>query len=193
MSARSLSLAVSLTSELHSKINNHTARVGIIGLGYVGLPLVLLFSEQRFPVTGFDIDQRKVRLLSLGNSYIYRIPATEIRLAKEKGFNATTDYARISEMDAVVICVPTPLDEHREPDLSFITSTVQAIAPHLRAGQLIVLESTTYPGTTQEVVVPILEANNLQGLTADRYQEDGEHTFYVAFSPEREDPGNNSV
>jgi UDP-N-acetyl-D-glucosamine dehydrogenase len=193
MSARTLNPAVSLTSALHSKIDSRTARVGIIGLGYVGLPLVLLFSEQRFPVTGFDIDQRKVDLLALGDSYIYRIPATEIRLAKERGFNATTDYARISEMDAVVICVPTPLDEHREPDLSFITSTVQAIAPHLRTGQLIVLESTTYPGTTQEVVVPILEANSPRGLKAERYRENGDHTFYVAFSPEREDPGNNSV
>lgn len=193
MSATTLSPALSLSSELLSKIENRTAKVGIIGLGYVGLPLVLLFSEQRFSVTGFDIDRAKVDRLSRGDSYIYRIPAADIQLARERGFTPTSDYAQISTMDAIVICVPTPLDEHREPDLSFITSTVQAIAPHLRAGQLIVLESTTYPGTTEEVVVPILEANNFLGLKAERTAEDENNIFYVAFSPEREDPGNKTV
>lgn len=193
MSATTLSPAVSLSAQLHSRIESRTARIGVIGLGYVGLPLVLLFSEQHFPVTGFDIDRGKVDRLSRGDSYICRIPTSEIRAANQRGFIATTDYAQLSTMDAVVICVPTPLDEHREPDLSFITSTVHAIAPHLRAGQLIVLESTTYPGTTEEIMVPILETHNPLGLKAERYPENGENTFFVAFSPEREDPGNDGV
>lgn len=180
-------------TELLSRIHNHTAQVGIIGLGYVGLPLVLLLSEQGFPVTGFDIDTRKVDLLCRGETYIYRIPATEIQLAAQKGFHATTAYSELERMDAIIICVPTPLDEHREPDLSYIVSTVQAIAPHLRAGQLVILESTTYPGTTEEVVGPILEKNNRHNLKAEHSAEDGEDIFYVAFSPEREDPGNNLV
>jgi len=193
MSATMMNPVVSISTELLSKIEDRTAQVGIIGMGYVGLPLVMLFAEQKFPVTGFDIDSAKVERLSRGDSYIYRIPSTEIQLAKERGFHATTDYSEIAKMDAVVICVPTPLNEHHEPDLSFIVSTVRAIAPHLRAGQLIVLESTTYPGTTQEVVVPILECNNTRKLKAERCQEDGSNTFYVAFSPEREDPGNNTI
>jgi len=176
-----------------SRIENRTAKVGLIGLGYVGLPLVLLFNEQNFPVTGFDVDTNKVRILTQGGSYIYRIPATEIQTARGRGFRATADYSLIDEMDAVIICVPTPLDEHREPDMSYITSTVQSIAPYLRAGQLIVLESTTYPGTTEEVVVPILEKNNRHGLKADRAGLDDPNAFFVAFSPEREDPGNDTV
>jgi UDP-N-acetyl-D-glucosamine dehydrogenase len=182
---------------LASKLDNRTAKIGVIGLGYVGLPLVLLFSEQKFKVTGFDIDQKKVRVLSQGGSYIVRIPETEIQAAKAAGFTATADYAGISEMDAVIICVPTPLDDHHEPDLSFIVATAEAIAPHLRPGQLIVLESTTYPGTTEEMLIPILEKNPL-GLKAARANEDAADagngkTFYVAFSPEREDPGNDTV
>ena len=167
--------------------------MGIIGLGYVGLPLALLYSEQRFPVTGFDIDARKVDTLSKGGSYIYRIAPEEIQAARSQGFSATSDYSRLSEMDAVIICVPTPLDEYHEPDLSFITDTTHSLAPHLRAGQLIVLESTTYPGTTEEIMIPILEKENRAGLKAAR---DGALTgteFFVAFSPEREDPGNTTV
>jgi UDP-N-acetyl-D-glucosamine dehydrogenase len=156
--------------------------------------LALLFSEQRFPVTGFDIDQEKVEALNSSRSYIYRIPETEIVGARQKGFSATSDYARASEMDAIIICVPTPLNEYREPDLSYIENTARAIAPHLRAGQLVVLESTTYPGTTEEVLVPILEAGNKAGLKAARSdQDDPAKTFLVAFSPEREDPGNDTV
>lgn len=176
-----------------NKIKQRQARVGIIGLGYVGLPLALLFSEQKFAVTGFDIDQRKVDSLAQGKSYIYRIAAEEIQQAQAKGFSATSDYAHIEEMDAIIICVPTPLNQYHEPDLSFITDTTHAIAPHLQPGQLVVLESTTYPGTTEEVMVPILEKENKLGLKAARGDSDAQKEFFVAFSPEREDPGNTTV
>lgn len=179
--------------QLRLNIRDRKAQVGIIGLGYVGLPLALLFSEQKFTVTGFDIDLRKVETLNGGGSYIYRIGADEIQRARAQGFSATSDYSRLVAMDAVIICVPTPLDQYHEPDLSFITDTTHAIAPHLQAGQLIVLESTTYPGTTEEVMVPILEKENRSNLKAARGSSKSENEFYVAFSPEREDPGNTSV
>ncbi len=153
-------------TEFRARIENRTAKVGVVGLGYVGLPLMLLFSEQKFRITGFDIDAEKVRTLNGGGSYIYRIPATEISAARAAGFSATSDYSLVSTMDAVIICVPTPLNEYREPDLSYIRATAEAIAPHLHANQLIVLESTTYPGTTEEVLAPILEAGNRPGLKA---------------------------
>lgn len=193
MPETTLSVDLSLRTHLRRSIEQRTAKVGIIGMGYVGLPLVLLFSEEKFRVTGFDIDEKKVQSLDRGHSYIYRIPSSEIQLARERGFHPTVDYAELSEMDAIIICVPTPLDEHREPDMSYINSTVHSIAPHLRAGQLVILESTTYPGTTEEVVVPALEQENLFGLKAARDGDEGCHTFLVAFSPEREDPGNNTV
>jgi len=177
--------------DLFPRIESREARIGIIGMGYVGLPLALLFSEERFAITGFDIDERKVETLNRGGSYIVRIPATEIQVAHRMGFNATSDYGQIGQMDVVIICVPTPLNEHHEPDLSFIVGTVIAIAPHLREGQLIILESTTYPGTTEEVVVPLLEKGNSSGLRVVR--DENSCGFYVAFSPEREDPGNDSV
>jgi len=183
--------------KLKSKIERRQARVGIIGLGYVGLPLALLFSEQKFKITGFDIDQRKVDTLAQGGSYIYRIAAEEIQAAKAQGLSATSDYSRLEEMDAIIICVPTPLNEHHEPDLSFITATAHAMAPHLRPGQLVVLESTTYPGTTEEVMLPILEKENKLGLRAARGKSGGTSNsakeFFAAFSPEREDPGNTTV
>jgi UDP-N-acetyl-D-glucosamine dehydrogenase len=191
--------------QLKNKIQRRQARIGIIGLGYVGLPLALLFSEQKFSVTGFDIDQRKVDTLAQGESYIYRISAEEIRKAKAQGFSATSEYARLVEMDAVIICVPTPLDQYHEPDLSFITNTTHAIAPHLQPGQLVILESTTYPGTTEEVMLPILEKENKHGLKAARGtcsstpsgtssdNADAENEFFAAFSPEREDPGNTTI
>ena len=185
--------AHTLIDQLAARIHEHEARVGIIGLGYVGLPLALLYSEQKFRVTGFDIDRRKVETLSSGGSYIYRIAAEEIEAAKACGFSATADYSQLSAMDAIIICVPTPLDEYHEPDLSFITSTTHSIAPHLRAGQLIILESTTYPGTTEEVMVPILEGENTFGLKAARNAAFSGKEFFVAFSPEREDPGNTTV
>ncbi|MDP9263532.1 MAG: nucleotide sugar dehydrogenase [Acidobacteriota bacterium] len=182
-----------LAERLRAKIEARSARVGIIGLGYVGLPLALLFNEEKFPVTGFDVDTKKVATLSEGGSYIYRIPPTDIETARMRGFSATGDYAHLAEMDAIVICVPTPLTAAREPDLSYITATAEAIALHLRAGQLVVLESTTYPGTTEEVLLPILENKNRGGLKAARRGETGEDMFFVAFSPEREDPGNDTV
>ena len=184
---------ISTSPSLSAKLEDRTARIGVIGLGYVGLPLVLLFSEQKFRVTGFDIDNKKVSTLMEGGSYIVRIPGTEIEAAKRNGFAATSDYSQISTMDAIVICVPTPLNEHHEPDLSFIEATAQSIAPHLRPGQLIVLESTTYPGTTEELMIPILEKNPM-GLKAARGEDfDRAKTFFVVFSPEREDPGNDTV
>jgi UDP-N-acetyl-D-glucosamine dehydrogenase len=181
--------------QLLSRIQARTAKIGIIGLGYVGLPLALLFNEAGFPVTGFDIDPEKVKALNNGRSYIYRIPQAEIAAAAAKGFWATDEYTHAREMDAIIICVPTPLNEYHEPDLSYIRDTAKAIAPHLRAGQLIVLESTTYPGTTEEVMVPILENGNKAQLKAARAPGEPEEAgaFLVAFSPEREDPGNDTV
>jgi UDP-N-acetyl-D-glucosamine dehydrogenase len=182
--------------QLKSKIPQRQAKIGIIGLGYVGLPLALLYSEQKFQVTGFDVDARKVETLAKGGSYIYRITAEEIQAARANGFTATADYSQIAAMDAIIICVPTPLNEYHEPDLSYITGTTHSIAPHLRAGQLVVLESTTYPGTTEEVMIPILEKENRAGLKAARgeaSQNNKDKEFFVAFSPEREDPGNTTV
>jgi UDP-N-acetyl-D-glucosamine dehydrogenase len=183
----------SLLTDLKARIEARKARVGIIGLGYVGLPLALLYSEQKFPVTGFDIDQKKVDTLAEGGSYIFRISPEEIAAAKGSGFNATADYARITEMDAIIICVPTPLNEYHEPDMSYITNTTHAVAPYLRAGQIVILESTTYPGTTEEVMIPILEQENRAGLKASRTGAASDQEFWVAFSPEREDPGNTTT
>jgi UDP-N-acetyl-D-glucosamine dehydrogenase len=189
------SVQPTLVSQLKAMIETREARVGVIGLGYVGLPLSLLCVGQKFRVTGFDIDQRKVDALEQGRSYLYRIPAEEIQEARAKGFSATSDFSKLVEMDAIIICVPTPLNEYLEPDLSYITNTAHVIAAHLRSGQLVVLESTTYPGTTQEVLVPILEKENQYGLHAARNGASAHvgEEFYVAFSPEREDPGNTAV
>jgi len=191
MSSQSASAAH--VSELKSKIEQGQAKVAVIGLGYVGLPLALLYSDGGFPVTGFDIDQRKVSTLNAGGSYIFRITVPEIERARNQGFTATSEYAQLESMDAVIICVPTPLNEYHEPDLSYITGTAQSIAPHLQPGQLVILESTTYPGTTEEVLVPILEKGNRFGLKAARGGDSDGKTFFVAFSPEREDPGNQTV
>src|ERR1700761_4059271 len=130
-----------LATELKRKIETREARIGIVGMGYVGLPLALLFSEQRFKVTGFDIDARKVEKLNQGGSYIVRIPGTEIQVAQKSGFRATADYSEIARMDVVIICVPTPLNEYHEPDLSYVSDTVRSIAPHLHEGHLVILES----------------------------------------------------
>jgi UDP-N-acetyl-D-glucosamine dehydrogenase len=184
-------VSATFSEQFKSRVQNRTARIGIIGLGYVGLPLALLFSDQKFAVTGFDIDARKVSTLGEGGSYIQRILPAEIQAARTHGFSATADFARVREMDAIIICVPTPLNEYHEPDMSYITGTADSIAPHLRPGHLVILESTTYPGTTEEVLVPILEKGNPDGLKAARNQKPGE--FFVTFSPEREDPGNQTV
>jgi len=185
--------ASSLYTDLKNRIAARQANIGIIGLGYVGLPLALLYSEQKFPVTGFDIDRRKVEALTQGTSYIFRITPEEIGAAKANGFKATANYSELTAMDAIIICVPTPLNEYHEPDLSYITNTAHAIAPHLRAGQIVILESTTYPGTTEEVLIPILEQENKASLKVSRNGNADENEIWVAFSPEREDPGNTSV
>ena len=166
---------------LAAKIESRTARVCIVGLGYVGLPLAQTFVRVGYSVLGFDIDAEKVKKLMLGQSYIGHIPPEHIQdLVKTGRFEATCEAARFGEADAIVICVPTPLTDAREPDLSFIVKTGEAIRKHLRSGQLVVLESTTYPGTTDELLQPILEQS---GLAVGR-------DFFLAFSPEREDPGN---
>src|SRR3977135_2666737 len=185
--------ASSPITDLKSRLGTRKAQVGIIGLGYVGLPLAVLYSEQKFPVTGFDIDQRKIDTLASGGTYIFRITPEEIAAAKSSGFKATADYSQITAMDAIIICVPTPLNEYHEPDLSYITNTAHAVAPYLRAGQIVILESTTYPGTTEEVLIPILEQENKAGLKASRKGAAGDNDIWVAFSPEREDPGNTQV
>ncbi len=176
------------------RVETRTTRVGIIGLGYVGLPLTLLFSEERFRVTGFDIDRKKVDTLNAGASYIHRIEPEHIRAAQAAGFSATDDFINIAAMDAVLICVPTPLHEDHTPDMSYVVSTVETIAPHVRPGQLIILESTTYPGTTEEIVVETINRyGKSRGVRVLRNTEGAVSELdgvLVAFSPEREDPGN---
>jgi UDP-N-acetyl-D-glucosamine dehydrogenase len=167
-------------------------RIGIIGCGYVGLPLALRFADVGQQVTGFDTDKSKVDKLNVGQSYIQHISAEKIRAHVDgRRFVATTDFTLIREMDAVLICVPTPLDERREPDLSYVRNTALAIAPHLQRDQLVVLESTTYPGTTEELVLPILASGGLRcPIDGGSSGKDVATDFYLAFSPEREDPGN---
>jgi len=184
-------LATTRIEELKRKMETREARIGIVGMGYVGLPLALLFSNEGFRVTGFDIEPAKVAKLNSGGSYIVRILPESIQQARKSGFCATSNYADVAEMDAVIICVPTPLNEYHEPDLSYVTGTVESIAPHVKEGQLIVLESTTYPGTTEELVVPRLESGNRLNLKVARTPDDS--GIHVAFSPEREDPGNDTV
>jgi UDP-N-acetyl-D-glucosamine dehydrogenase len=167
---------------LFDKIKNKQATIGVIGLGYVGLPLVIEFYKAGFSVTGLDIDQKKINLLSQGQSYIKHIPDASIRLLVKDGmFQGSTDFSLVKKLDCILICVPTPLKKNRDPDMSYILSTARKIAPHIRKEQLIVLESTTYPGTTQEVLAPELESGS--GLKSNR-------DFYLAYSPEREDPNN---
>jgi UDP-N-acetyl-D-glucosamine dehydrogenase len=167
-------------------------RIGIIGCGYVGLPLALRFAETGHRVMGFDTDPSKIKKLNAGKSYIQHIPEAKIAEHVKAGrFGATTDFTKLREMDAVLICVPTPLDERREPDLSYVEQTALSIGPNLQRGQLIVLESTTYPGTTEELVQPILERGGLKcPVTRGEGSENVATDYYLAFSPEREDPGN---
>jgi UDP-N-acetyl-D-glucosamine dehydrogenase len=167
-------------------------KVAIIGCGYVGLPLALRFAEAGHKVTGFDTDPNKVSMLNAGKSYIEHIPQNKIQqFVNSRHFSATTDFAKLKEADAIIICVPTPLDERREPDLSYVEQTAISIYPHLQRGQLVVLESTTYPGTTEELVLPILEKSGLRcPIAAGSENENIACDFYLAFSPEREDPGN---
>jgi UDP-N-acetyl-D-glucosamine dehydrogenase len=169
------------SNSLRSRFENLTARVGIIGMGYVGLPLALACAKCGFATTGFDVDEKKAEALLDGRSYLKQIDATQIKKATQSGkLDATVDFSRLGEMDVIIICVPTPLASGNEPDLSYVTSTTDVIARYLRAGQMVVLESTTYPGTTAEVIRPILEVGGLKSG----------QDFFLAYSPEREDPGN---
>jgi len=173
----------STSRKLLSKIEKRSAKIGIIGLGYVGLPLTLRFCEENFQVIGFDTDSKKVDMLNKGISYVKHIPSSRISsfLSPNKPlFTATTDMCRLSEVDAIIICVPTPLTDGREPDMQYVEGTAKTIAKYLRVGQLISLESTTYPDTTEKLILPILEK---KGLKVGR-------DFFLIFSPEREDPGN---
>ncbi|WP_441000670.1 nucleotide sugar dehydrogenase [Fodinibius sp. SL11] len=171
-----------MLQELLDKIDNKEYTVGIVGLGYVGLPLMWTFHSNDMPVLGFDIDKEKIKCIENGTPYIKHLGEEMMqKLAGSDRCDATTDFTRLSEADTILMCVPTPLDEHREPDMQYVEKTAMTIGEHLREGQLVVLESTTYPGTTEELIIPILESKS--GLTA------GED-FYVAYSPEREDPGN---
>lgn len=171
--------------EILEKINSKKAVVGIIGLGYVGLPLALEFVEKKFQVLGFDVDEKKIPLINDGKSYIKHIPSEKIKNAIDAGYlSATNDFTRLPEADAILICVPTPLDDHREPDMTFVESTAKTIAENMRKGQLISLESTTYPGTTRELLLPLFEGEG----NGEKYVVGKD--FYLAFSPEREDPNN---
>lgn len=205
--------------ELLNKIENRTAIVGIIGLGYVGLPLGLEFVFKGFNVIGFDVDEKKIPLLEAGKTYIRHIKAEKIKAALETGrFSATSDFSRLQEVDAIIICVPTPLNEHREPDMTYIVKTAEVIQKYLRKEQLVTLESTTYPGTTDEILLPMFENAPLVQLQNSKIQKQKVGTlaedipeevvagykssfpnnekfivgkdFYLAFSPEREDPNN---
>ena len=197
---------------IKSSIVNRKSTIGIIGLGYVGLPLAIRFSEEGFKVVGFDIDKEKVNLLNSGKSYIKHIKEADISKMENNGFKATADFSEIANVDVIIICVPTPLGVHNEPDLSFIHGTLDNIKPHLKENQLLILESTTYPGTTDEILVPFIES--IENLPAVGKAKAGSESpeasaqggssrvtrhvsrfsigenFFLGYSPEREDPGN---
>lgn len=188
-----------IKEQLIKKLNSKSAVIGIIGLGYVGLPLALTFAENEFKVIGFDIDEKKIPILNSGESYIKHIPSSRIKDQVSNGrFISTNNFSSLPKCDVIIICVPTPLDEHRQPDIQYIENSAIEISQHLREGQLIVLESSTFPGTTDEVVLPILQNgyNGTNGELTNNQSSDkkfivGEN-FFLAFSPEREDPGNNN-
>ncbi|MBB1518914.1 nucleotide sugar dehydrogenase [Aquipseudomonas guryensis] len=169
-----------MKQQLLDRLSDRSASIGIVGLGYVGLPLVLRYAEVGYKVVGFDIDQSKIDCIAQGKSYIEHIPGAAITQAVERGFEATTDFSRASEVDALILCVPTPLNKYREPDLSFVLDTTDSLVPYLRPGQVVSLESTTYPGTTDEELLPRIES---RGLAVG-------NEIFLVYSPEREDPGN---
>ena len=166
--------------QLKAKLDNRTAVIGIIGLGYVGLPLAICYAKIGYKVIGYDIDQSKIDSINNGLTYIEHIPSSKIVELVKNGFESTSDFTKISQSDALIICVPTPLNKYREPDLSYVTNTVDACLPYLRAGQVVSLESTTYPGTTEEELLPRIESQNFKVGT----------DIFLVYSPEREDPGN---
>ncbi len=177
-----LATSSALAETLAKKIADKSAVVAVIGLGYVGLPLILGFADAGFPVLGLDVDPEKIRKLRAGESYIKHITSESVAAAVGKGkFTVESDLTHVSKADAIIICLPTPLTKHRDPDLSYIEQTSEVIAPHIRRGQIVILESTTWPGTTREVMIPILEKGSNLKSRSD---------FFAAFSPEREDPGN---
>jgi UDP-N-acetyl-D-glucosamine dehydrogenase len=176
-------MAHALFEDLKQKIETKAANAGVIGLGYVGLPLAVACARGGFATLGFDVDEAKINQLNDGDSYIEAVSSDALRKAAADGnFSVTAAFDRLADCDVVIICVPTPLSRYREPDLHYVEQTTRVIAEHLRPGQLVILESTTYPGTTDEVIIPILEASGLSSGS----------DFFVAFSPEREDPGNAS-
>jgi UDP-N-acetyl-D-glucosamine dehydrogenase len=176
--------------DLVTKFNEKQGIIGIVGLGYVGLPLALEYAQKEFKVIGFDVDELKIPFIKEGKSYIKHIPSEKIKKTVDAGyFSATTDFSRLPEVDAIIICVPTPLDEHREPDMSYVTGTAETIAKFLRKGQIVTLESTTYPGTSEELLLPLFESSpEIQGKVGERFEVGKD--FYLAYSPEREDPNN---
>src|ERR1700712_4200584 len=165
-----------MNSKLIAKLDQKTATIGIVGLGYVGLPLMLRYCEVGYKVVGLDIDQIKVDALQAGKSFIEHIRPERVKTALERGFSPTTDFSRASEVDALILCVPTPLNKYREPDLSFVLNTVNSLLPHLHSGMIVSLESTTYPGTTEEELKPRIEKDGLRVGT----------DIFLVFSPERE-------
>ena len=169
-----------MTKELIARLDKKNAVIGILGLGYVGIPLMVRYAEVGYKVLGFDIDNFKVKALNKGESYIKQISSDLIKQSIDKGFEATNDFSRASEVDALILCVPTPLNKHREPDISFIISSINKVTPYIKKGQVVSLESTTYPGTTEEELLPRIESTGLE-VGKD---------FYLVYSPEREDPGN---
>ncbi len=169
-----------MKQQLINKLTDKTATIGIVGLGYVGIPLALRYAEAGYKVLGFDIDQEKIEKISAGKTYIKHIPDHDIQSATDNGFEATTDFTRATDADALILCVPTPLDLHREPDLSYVLDTMDSLLPYLRKGHVVSLESTTYPGTTDEELKPRIEAT---GLNVG-------NDIFLVYSPEREDPGN---
>ncbi len=174
-------MRVMVSSPLLERIKKRDAKVGVVGLGYVGLPLGMAFAEAGFPVMGLDVDKRKIDKIEKGESYIKHIASAPLaELSKSGKLKASADFARAKDMDCVIICVPTPLTASREPDMSYVIQTGEALAPYVRRGQLFILESTTYPGTTEEVLKPLLEKTGLKAGV----------DFHLAYSPEREDPGN---
>ncbi len=175
-----MNTTTAINADLLKKLENKSATIGIVGLGYVGLPLLIRFAEEGYKVLGFDIDQDKTDALMRGESYIEHIGADKISRALKNQALATTDYTHANEADALIICVPTPLDQHREPDLSFVLGTMESLLPHLRKGQVISLESTTWPGTTEEKLKPMIES---RGFAVGK-------DIFLVYSPEREDPGN---
>lgn len=175
-----ISHELKMNAELIEKLDQKVARIGIVGLGYVGLPLMLRYSEVGYKVIGFDIDQSKVDALRAGQSYIEHIPAAAISKATGRGFEPTADFSRAGEVDALILCVPTPLNRYREPDLSFVLNTTESLLPYLHRSMVLSLESTTYPGTTEEELKPRIESRGLKVGT----------DIFLVFSPEREDPGN---